>query len=72
MEEQQQRDYISSENIRKLQMQIKIMKIATTVDWKTYHFKGPSKNYVTARGGRGSTNLSHIVTYISGGEGVIL
>ena len=32
--------------------------------------KGSSKNYVTARGGRGSTILLHIVTYISGGRGV--
>ena len=32
-------------------------------------FKGPSKNYVTARGGRESTILLHIVTYTSGVRG---
>ena len=37
------------------------------------HFnKEPSKNYVTARGGEGSTILLHIVTYIWGGRGGIL
>ena len=29
-----------------------------------YFIKGPSKNYVMLRGGRGSTNLLYIVTYI--------
>ena len=31
--------------------------------------KGPSKVYVTARGGRGSTILLHVVTYILRGRG---
>ena len=36
-------------------------------------FKGPSKNYVTARGGRGSTILLHIVSLrIFEGDGGIL
>ena len=30
---------------------------------------GPSKNYVTAKGGRGSTTLLHIVTYFLRGRG---
>ena len=37
---------------------------------KQYKYKGPSKNYVTPRGGRGSTILLHIVTYIMRGGGV--
>ena len=33
-----------------------------------YH-KGTSKNYVTARAGRGSTLLLHVVTHVEGGGG---
>ena len=43
-----------------------------TVIFEKINGKGPSKNYVTARGGRGSTILLHIVTYILGGGGYFM
>ena len=36
------------------------------------HCMGPSKNYVTARWGRGSTILLHCYVYFEGGEGYFM
>ena len=43
-----------------------------TVIFEKINGKGPSKNYVMARGGRGSTILLHIVTLILRGGGILL